>query len=99
MTKTQQSDERWMRRALALARRGEGLTRPNPPVGAVIVAGGRNVGCFATNASATTGSTQIMCCGESTLLPHIAASISASTATGTASASARSARRTLQITR
>ena len=30
-----------MRRALALARRGEGLTRPNPPVGAVIVKAGR----------------------------------------------------------
>ncbi len=27
----------WMARALALARQGEGLTRPNPPVGAVIV--------------------------------------------------------------
>lgn len=27
----------WMARALMLARRGEGLTRPNPPVGAVIV--------------------------------------------------------------
>ena len=34
----QTSDERWMSRALALARRGEGLTRPNPPVGAVVVA-------------------------------------------------------------
>jgi len=30
-----------MGRALALARRGEGLTRPNPPVGAVIVRGHR----------------------------------------------------------
>lgn len=30
--------------ALELARRGEGLTRPNPPVGAVVVAGGRLVG-------------------------------------------------------
>ncbi len=44
MTDARQNDERWMRRALALARRGVGLTRPNPPVGAVIVAGGRNVG-------------------------------------------------------
>ncbi|MDP2989383.1 MAG: bifunctional diaminohydroxyphosphoribosylaminopyrimidine deaminase/5-amino-6-(5-phosphoribosylamino)uracil reductase RibD [Kiritimatiellota bacterium] len=34
----------WMARALALARRGEGLTRPNPPVGAVIVRGRRLVG-------------------------------------------------------
>ena len=44
MTVKRQNDERWMRRALALARRGEGLTRPNPPVGAVIVAGGRKAG-------------------------------------------------------
>ena len=35
---------RWMRRALELARRGEGLTRPNPPVGAVVVRAGRAVG-------------------------------------------------------
>ncbi len=33
-----------MQRALALARRGQGLTRPNPPVGAVVVKGGRAVG-------------------------------------------------------
>lgn len=33
-----------MRRALSLARRGEGSTRPNPPVGALIVKGGRMVG-------------------------------------------------------
>jgi len=38
------SDHRWMRRALALARRGEGLTRPNPPVGAVLVARGKKLG-------------------------------------------------------
>ncbi|MBU1910680.1 MAG: bifunctional diaminohydroxyphosphoribosylaminopyrimidine deaminase/5-amino-6-(5-phosphoribosylamino)uracil reductase RibD, partial [Verrucomicrobia bacterium] len=31
-------------RALDLARRAEGLTRPNPPVGAVVVRGGRVVG-------------------------------------------------------
>ncbi|HPG01256.1 MAG TPA: bifunctional diaminohydroxyphosphoribosylaminopyrimidine deaminase/5-amino-6-(5-phosphoribosylamino)uracil reductase RibD, partial [Kiritimatiellia bacterium] len=37
-------DQRWMMRALALARRAEGLTRPNPPVGAVVVRGGRMVG-------------------------------------------------------
>lgn len=37
-------DETWMRRALELARRGEGRTRPNPPVGAVIVRAGRVVG-------------------------------------------------------
>ncbi|MFH1476530.1 MAG: bifunctional diaminohydroxyphosphoribosylaminopyrimidine deaminase/5-amino-6-(5-phosphoribosylamino)uracil reductase RibD [Verrucomicrobiota bacterium] len=34
----------WMARALALARRGNGLTRPNPPVGAVIVRARRLVG-------------------------------------------------------
>ena len=38
------NDEKWMRRALALARRGEGLTRPNPPVGAVLVKRGRKIG-------------------------------------------------------
>ncbi len=37
-------DERWMARAIELARRGEGRTRPNPPVGAVLV---RNVRCIA----------------------------------------------------
>lgn len=31
------TDERFMRRALALARRAEGETRPNPPVGALLV--------------------------------------------------------------
>ena len=38
------AEEEFMARALALARRGEGHTRPNPPVGAVVVAGGRVVG-------------------------------------------------------
>jgi diaminohydroxyphosphoribosylaminopyrimidine deaminase/5-amino-6-(5-phosphoribosylamino)uracil reductase len=38
------NDEIWMRRALDLARRGVGLTRPNPPVGAVVVRNGRQVG-------------------------------------------------------
>ena len=37
-------DERWMRLALRLARLGEGKTRPNPPVGAVVVKSGRPVG-------------------------------------------------------
>ncbi|MBN1558121.1 MAG: bifunctional diaminohydroxyphosphoribosylaminopyrimidine deaminase/5-amino-6-(5-phosphoribosylamino)uracil reductase RibD [Lentisphaerae bacterium] len=37
-------DARWMAEALALARRGEGRTRPNPPVGAVVVRGNRVVG-------------------------------------------------------
>ncbi len=39
-----QTDEQWMRRALVLARKGQGLTRPNPAVGAVVVRGGRVVG-------------------------------------------------------
>jgi diaminohydroxyphosphoribosylaminopyrimidine deaminase/5-amino-6-(5-phosphoribosylamino)uracil reductase len=34
-------DERLMRRALALAERGRGTTRPNPVVGAVVARGGR----------------------------------------------------------
>jgi diaminohydroxyphosphoribosylaminopyrimidine deaminase/5-amino-6-(5-phosphoribosylamino)uracil reductase len=37
-------DERFMRRALALARRGEGTTSPNPMVGAVVVRAGKIVG-------------------------------------------------------
>ncbi|HZO82930.1 MAG TPA: bifunctional diaminohydroxyphosphoribosylaminopyrimidine deaminase/5-amino-6-(5-phosphoribosylamino)uracil reductase RibD [Candidatus Binataceae bacterium] len=43
-------DERYMRRALALARRMVGLTSPNPAVGCVIVRGGRLVGQGATAA-------------------------------------------------
>ncbi|MEI6563907.1 MAG: bifunctional diaminohydroxyphosphoribosylaminopyrimidine deaminase/5-amino-6-(5-phosphoribosylamino)uracil reductase RibD [bacterium] len=37
-------DKKWMTEALRLARLGEGLTRPNPPVGAVIVKGGKIIG-------------------------------------------------------
>ena len=37
-------EARFMRRAVALGRRGEGLTRPNPPVGAVLVRDGRIIG-------------------------------------------------------
>lgn len=37
-------DEAWMRLALAQAAHGVGLTSPNPPVGSVIVAGGRLIG-------------------------------------------------------
>lgn len=37
-------DESWMRRALAEARRGIGRTSPNPPVGAVIVRDGVELG-------------------------------------------------------
>lgn len=38
------ADERFMRRALALAERGIGETNPNPPVGCVLVRDGRVVG-------------------------------------------------------
>ncbi len=38
------ADQRFMRRALELAERARGTTRPNPTVGAVIVRGGRVVG-------------------------------------------------------
>jgi diaminohydroxyphosphoribosylaminopyrimidine deaminase/5-amino-6-(5-phosphoribosylamino)uracil reductase len=37
-------DRKWMRRAIALARLSEGHTRPNPPVGAVVVRDGRKLG-------------------------------------------------------
>src|SRR5258706_228756 len=37
-------DEKWMRRALALAEKGRGSVHPNPMVGAVLVRGGRLVG-------------------------------------------------------
>ena len=43
MTRTSQ-DEKWMRRALDLAHLSEGYTRPNPPVGAVVVKNGRVIG-------------------------------------------------------
>nr|NIS40385.1 bifunctional diaminohydroxyphosphoribosylaminopyrimidine deaminase/5-amino-6-(5-phosphoribosylamino)uracil reductase RibD [Desulfuromonadales bacterium] len=36
--------EKFMHQALELARRGEGRTRPNPPVGAVVVRDGKVVG-------------------------------------------------------
>jgi len=38
------ADERFMRRAIALAERGIGETNPNPPVGCVLVRNGRVVG-------------------------------------------------------
>ena len=41
---THEAHRVWMQRALQLARRGEGLTRPNPPVGALLVKNGRVVG-------------------------------------------------------
>lgn len=37
-------DTTWMAEALRLARLGEGLTRPNPPVGAVVVKQGKIIG-------------------------------------------------------
>lgn len=37
-------DEKWMGRAIELAKRGIGTTSPNPRVGAVVVSGGRVVG-------------------------------------------------------
>ncbi|CAN5384597.1 bifunctional diaminohydroxyphosphoribosylaminopyrimidine deaminase/5-amino-6-(5-phosphoribosylamino)uracil reductase RibD [soil metagenome] len=39
-----ENDERWMAAALGEARKGIGLTSPNPPVGAVVVRGGEVVG-------------------------------------------------------
>jgi diaminohydroxyphosphoribosylaminopyrimidine deaminase/5-amino-6-(5-phosphoribosylamino)uracil reductase len=42
--KTVRSDEAWMRVALKLAARGEGWTRPNPCVGAVLVRNNRCLG-------------------------------------------------------
>ena len=38
------TDERWMREALRLAKKGAGRTSPNPAVGAVVVRGGRALG-------------------------------------------------------
>jgi len=35
--KNMNCDKKWMKRAIELAKQGEGLTRPNPPVGAVLV--------------------------------------------------------------
>jgi diaminohydroxyphosphoribosylaminopyrimidine deaminase/5-amino-6-(5-phosphoribosylamino)uracil reductase len=40
----QGEDARWMRRALEEARKGVGRTSPNPPVGAVVVKGGVEIG-------------------------------------------------------
>ena len=43
-TTPQSTDARWMARAIMLARRGEGGTHPNPPVGAVVVRKGKVLG-------------------------------------------------------
>jgi diaminohydroxyphosphoribosylaminopyrimidine deaminase / 5-amino-6-(5-phosphoribosylamino)uracil reductase len=42
--KSKNSDDRWMQRVLALARRGDALASPNPIVGAVLVHNGRVIG-------------------------------------------------------
>ena len=39
-----QSDEQWMRRAIELAAKGEGLVEPNPMVGCVLVQDGQMIG-------------------------------------------------------
>ncbi|HAL92888.1 MAG TPA: bifunctional diaminohydroxyphosphoribosylaminopyrimidine deaminase/5-amino-6-(5-phosphoribosylamino)uracil reductase RibD, partial [Verrucomicrobia bacterium] len=44
MNRFSESDLNWMRQALALARRAEGMTRPNPPVGAMVVKNGKKIG-------------------------------------------------------
>ncbi|SDE14750.1 diaminohydroxyphosphoribosylaminopyrimidine deaminase [Desulfuromonas thiophila] len=44
MTEMTDSPRRWMARALQLARRGEGRTAPNPPVGALLVRDGQLIG-------------------------------------------------------
>ncbi len=44
MTQFSSDDQRWMLRAVELARLSEGFTRPNPPVGAVVVKQGRIIG-------------------------------------------------------
>lgn len=44
MKRLSNEDHRWMAKALALARRAEGMTRPNPPVGAVVVKNGVQIG-------------------------------------------------------
>lgn len=44
MNSVSNQDSKWMRRAIVLARLSEGHTRPNPPVGAVVVKNGRKLG-------------------------------------------------------
>ena len=44
MIRFSESEQYWMRHALTLARRAEGMTRPNPPVGAVLIKNGHNIG-------------------------------------------------------
>ncbi|MGI6599807.1 MAG: bifunctional diaminohydroxyphosphoribosylaminopyrimidine deaminase/5-amino-6-(5-phosphoribosylamino)uracil reductase RibD [Kiritimatiellia bacterium] len=44
MKSVRAQDQRWMEQALRLARNGLGLTRPNPPVGAVVVKNNQVIG-------------------------------------------------------
>jgi len=44
MSDSYSHDEKWMQRAIKLARLSRGYTRPNPPVGAVVVKDGRVIG-------------------------------------------------------
>jgi diaminohydroxyphosphoribosylaminopyrimidine deaminase / 5-amino-6-(5-phosphoribosylamino)uracil reductase len=44
MSRLSKTDIDWMTQALALARRAEGMTRPNPPVGAIVVRKGQKIG-------------------------------------------------------
>ncbi len=44
MNSAAETDRFWMNEAIRLARRAEGMTRPNPPVGAILVKNGRKIG-------------------------------------------------------
>ena len=44
MSHFSESDLQWMQKAIDLARRAEGMTRPNPPVGAILVKNGQHIG-------------------------------------------------------
>jgi len=44
MSRFLRADVYWMTQALSLARRAEGMTRPNPPVGAIVVRNGQKIG-------------------------------------------------------
>jgi len=44
MSRFSRADVDWMTQALSMARRAEGMTRPNPPVGAIVVRKGQKIG-------------------------------------------------------
>ncbi len=44
MAANQEPDSRWMHLALDQAKRGVGMTSPNPPVGAVLISQGKIIG-------------------------------------------------------